>query len=94
MCADTLNHSNDELFRLLLLLDYSTEYFFFSYSDHVGEVVRKAVKEKNVKIGLDDSILLYYLPKEMALQFEIEYVLIQIISFQSNKYFSFKLLWY
>ena len=81
VCGDTLNKSNDELYRLLLLLDYSKEYFFFSYSEHVADAVRKAVKEKEVKIGLDDSILFYFLPKEEALQFDIQYVLISFVFF-------------
>lgn len=57
----------------MLLIDYSKELFFFSYSEHVAEVVRKAVKEKNVEINVDDSVLFYYLPKEEALKFDIQY---------------------
>lgn len=74
-----MNHSNDEFLRLLLLLDYSTECRFYSYDDHGVSVFRKAVKEKNVKIGLDDSILFYFLPKEKALEFDIKYVVVELL---------------
>lgn len=75
MCADTLHESTDELFRLLLLLDYSTEYFFISFSERTAAVVRDAVKMRNVEIQLDYSNLFYRLPKEKALEFDIRCVL-------------------
>lgn len=56
------------------LFDYSTELFFFSYSEHVAEVVRNAIKVKRVEINVDDSVLFYFLPKEEALKFDIQYV--------------------
>ena len=70
--GDTLNKSSDELFRLLLLLDYSTVQVFFSYSEHVTSVMRKALNKRNIEIGRDYSILFYSMSKEEALQLDTQ----------------------
>lgn len=72
MYADTLHESNNELLRLLLLLDYSTEYLFTSFNDRITSVIRQAFETKNVKLAIDFSNLHHFLPKEKALQFDIQ----------------------
>lgn len=70
--ADTFNELDDELSRLLQLLDYSKGYFFLSISERASGIVRKAVNQRGVKFLIDDSNLKYFLPKEDALKFEIK----------------------
>lgn len=72
VAADTLNESTDELRRLLFLLDYTKEYCFVTFSDHVTSAIKETVKMKDVQIILDYWILHYFLPKEKALRFDIQ----------------------
>lgn len=73
--ADTLSECTDELLRLLLLIDYSKGYFFTSLNDRAGSTVREAIKRKKIEIYTDDTNLLYYLPKEKALEFDVEWAI-------------------
>lgn len=70
--ADTLSESTEELLRLLLLIDYSKGYFFISLNDRAASAVREATKQKNVEMNIDFTNLLYYLPKEKALEFDVQ----------------------
>lgn len=70
--ADALSENTDELLRLLLLIDYSKGYFFISITDHAASAVKEAIKQKNVELYVDESNLLYYLPKEKALEFSAQ----------------------
>lgn len=70
--ADTFADTTDELLRLLLLIDYSKGYFFISLGDRIVPVVREALKQKNVELTMDDWNLKYFLPKEKALQFNVQ----------------------
>lgn len=72
--ADTLSESTEELLRLLLLIDYSKGYFFTSLNDRAASAVREAIRRKNVELNSDDTNLLYYLPKETALEFDVQWV--------------------
>lgn len=68
MYADTLHESNDELLRLFLLLDYSTEYLFMSFNDRNTSVIRQAIEVKNVKLALDYWNLYSFLADRNSLQ--------------------------
>lgn len=59
---------------MLRLFDYSTRFTFYSYGENGISVFREVVQVKNLEIELDDSILLYHLPKERALEFDIQYI--------------------
>lgn len=74
--ADTLHESTDELFRLLKLLDYSKGHTFISLNDRSAKVLLEATKQKHVKIINHDVTLTYMLPKEDALKFSIQWVII------------------
>ncbi|XP_055298652.1 uncharacterized protein LOC129566591 isoform X3 [Sitodiplosis mosellana] len=69
--ADTLSECTEELLRLLLLIDYSKGYYFTSLNDRTASV-REAIKQKNLEINTDHTSLLYYLPKEKALEFVVQ----------------------
>lgn len=70
--TDTLSEYTEELLRLLLLIDYSKGYFFTSLNDRAASAVREAIKRKNVEVYIDDTNLLYHLPKEEALKFDVQ----------------------
>lgn len=70
--ADTLSENTDELLQLLLLVDYSKGYFFLSLNEHAASAVREAIKQRNIEVYSDDWNLLYHLPKENALKFDIQ----------------------
>lgn len=65
-------------FRLLLLFDYSKGYFFTNLNDHAASTVREALKQKNIECPWDASNIVYSLPKEKALEFDVQYVLLYI----------------
>lgn len=72
--ADTFNDSLDELIRLLLLLDFSKGLFFISLNDNAASAIKEVTKRKNVEIYMHDWTFEYFLAKEDALQFIVEYV--------------------
>lgn len=73
--ADTLNESYDRLNRLLQLIDYSKGYIFQSIRAEIRPVIRDALAKANAQVIADDTGLLYYLPKEEALKFNVQYAL-------------------
>lgn len=70
--ADTLSESNEELVQLLQLIDYTKKYFFISLSERTVLAVRAALKQRNVEISYEDFSPLYTLPKEKALESDIQ----------------------
>lgn len=70
--ADTFSENTDELYRLLVLIDYSGGYFFLGLTDNVIPVVKDVIKLRNVDVYIDDWNLVYFLPKENALEFDIQ----------------------
>ncbi|XP_031627117.1 uncharacterized protein LOC116343273 [Contarinia nasturtii] len=70
--VDTFNESYDRLYRLLKLVDYSKNYFFMSIRTEIKPIFKRALEEVNIEITLDEPALLYYLPKNNALKFNIQ----------------------
>ncbi|XP_031627732.1 uncharacterized protein LOC116343668 [Contarinia nasturtii] len=69
--ADTLNPSHDNLFRLLQLIDYSTGYRFLGIRPEIHPILVEALRNANVEIMSDNVAILYHLPKEEALKFNV-----------------------
>ncbi|XP_031631312.1 uncharacterized protein LOC116345775 isoform X2 [Contarinia nasturtii] len=61
-----------QLHRLLSLINYSNGCIFTGIRTDLKPVIIDALKEVNVNIALDRTSLLYYLPKEEALKFDVE----------------------
>lgn len=70
MYADTLNESQDNLKRLLQIIDYSKGYFFLSERPELHTTITSAVRQSGAVIVSDTATLLYYLPKEKAADFD------------------------
>lgn len=70
--ADTLNQSYDNLSRLLYLIDYSKGFIFLAIRPEIRGVLRSALQKMNVDIRSDNRTILYRLPKEEALQLNVE----------------------
>lgn len=69
--ADTFNESYEKLDRLLCLIDYSKGYSFISVRPELRPVIKNALIKANVEDVNDDDVLMYYLPKEDALQLDV-----------------------
>lgn len=72
--ADTFNASHEKLDRLLRLIDYSKGYTFISVRPELRPVIKNALIKANVEDVFDDEVLMYYLPKEDALQMDVQWV--------------------
>lgn len=72
MYADTLSKSSKNLTRLLELLDYSQGYHFHGIRIELRQAVRDALHRANVDIEFGSSSLLYCLPKNEALKFDVQ----------------------
>lgn len=74
--ADTFNESDENLTRLLELLDFSQGLWFLSIRSRVATVIRAIFKERGIDVPLSNVVrlLLHRLPKEKALEFQIEWV--------------------
>lgn len=72
MYADTLSNSYKNLTRLLELIDYSRGYHFYGIRYELRQAVRNALQKVNVEIEFSSSSLLYCLPKNEALQFDVQ----------------------
>lgn len=70
--ADTLSENTDELFQLLLLIDYSIGYLFCALGEGPESALKQALKHKNVEHFPDFPSVFYRLPKEKALEFDIQ----------------------
>lgn len=70
--ADTCNESYDRLNRLLQLIDYSKGYTFLSVRSEVRLVIKDALQKANIDLIMDVWNLLYHLPKEEALKFNVQ----------------------
>lgn len=70
--ADTLNASYENLSRLLQLIDYSKGYRFLAIRPDIQPVLTSSLQKANVEIISNDVAILYHLPKEEALKFDIE----------------------
>lgn len=57
---------------MLQLLDYSQRYLFISIDERVAPVIREVLQRKNVEIFSDDPLLKYFLPKEEALELNVQ----------------------
>lgn len=74
----SLNVSNGRLLKLLLLLDYSNGVRFAHVASKFYPTVLDALKSKQVTIERQLDLMLYYLPRERALEFKIEWVKITV----------------
>lgn len=72
MYADTLSKSSKNLTRLLELLDYSKGYHFYGIRFELRQAIREALHRANVDIEFGSSSLLYCLPKNEALKFDVQ----------------------
>lgn len=73
MYADTIDTNSDRFSRLLQLFDYSNGYILSNIRCDVGPIIDDALQKVNVEIAdANSSILLYRLPKEDAMKFEIQ----------------------
>lgn len=70
--ADTINESHENLSKLLQLIDYTKGYKFLSIRTEIRPVILDALKKANVELLQVVSTLLYYLPKEDALEFNVQ----------------------
>lgn len=64
---DTINQSKEKLCRLLKLIDFSDGFTFLNIREEIGDVV-----VKNIEVVCDDKTILYHLPKEDALKFDVK----------------------
>lgn len=72
MHADTIDTNSGKFSRLLQLFDYSNGYIFSNIRCDVGHMIDDALQKANVEIiDANKSILLYRLPKEDAMKFDI-----------------------
>lgn len=72
MYCDTLNESIDRLETLLNLLDYSKGVIVMHVRSKCYPAILKNFERKKVQLEFDDANLLYYLPKEKALDLNIK----------------------
>lgn len=70
--ADTINESNDNLLRLLKLLDFTKGYKFLSERAVLQSTIREVIAYKNAKITYDNNPMLYRLPKDEALKLDVQ----------------------
>lgn len=70
--ADTLNENFENLHRLLQLIDYSTGYRFLAIRPEVRSIINSSLQEIHVDIVSDNGAILYYLPREQAIKFDVE----------------------
>lgn len=69
--ADTLGESHENLYQLLLLIDYSNGYTFLSIRPEIQPILRQAFEKVNTEVICDETTLLFYLPKEEALKLDV-----------------------
>lgn len=70
--VDTLDDNTDELFQLLLLIDYSQGYFFYAIKECHISALKRALKQKNIDIFGELACVVYHLPNEKALALDIQ----------------------
>lgn len=70
--ADTLNASHENLRKLLQLLDYSRGYFFLSERPEIAPTMIEAIQQINVELAFVATTVLYVIPKEDALKFDVQ----------------------
>lgn len=68
--VSTLAKTGDRLTRLVQLLDFSKQYKFVCIMENYCAAVLEALRRQNVETDTNVEYLLYYLPREEALEFE------------------------
>lgn len=68
--ADTLSESHDKLKRLVKLMDYSDGPTFLSIRPELQTTIMSGVQEAAADVLSNAATLLYYLPRERALEFD------------------------
>lgn len=69
--VDTLNESLENLSRLLRLIDYSKGYRFLGVRPDIRPALKSTLDQINVPIISDNEAILYRLPREEAMQFNV-----------------------
>lgn len=70
--ADTLNENSDNLLRLTKLMDLRKGYIFLCIRAVIQPTIIAALQYRNCEVVEDSTLLLYYCPKEVALNYDIQ----------------------
>lgn len=72
MYADTIDTNSDKLSRLLQLFDYSSGYIFSNVRADVGCIIVDIMQKANIEADDYTKTILYRLPKEQAMNFDVQ----------------------
>lgn len=82
--VDTLSNSHKNLIRLLELVDYGRSYHFYGIRSELWPAINDALQRIDVEIEFSSSSLLYCLPKNEALKFDVRWERIEIFFILSS----------